>query len=235
VGGVPPAVGVGTRDRGGGVVGAGWYLGRVPSVPLPEVRGTGDLERQELVVAAAMACFERWGVARTRMEDIAREAGIARTVLYRHFASKDALQQAVMVRHIERRAAELHREVPRRGASGPLILRALLTGIIGPPDDRVSESVLGAEVVHETAALVATSPAIAAAMHAYWEPYLRHAESRDELRAGVTVDDAVRWLTMIVFYFLTLPEVAPPPDRLEDHLRTFVVDAIVTPGSRPAR
>jgi AcrR family transcriptional regulator len=207
----------------------------VSSVPLPEVRGTGDGERHERIVTAAMACFERWGVPRTRMEDIAKEAGIARTVLYRHFASKDALQQEVMVRHIERRAAELHRKVPRRGAAGPLVLRALLAGITEPSGDRVSESVLGVEVVHDTAALVATSPAIAAAMHAYWEPYLRHAESRGELRAGVTVDDAVRWLTMIVFYFLTLPEVAPPADRLEDHLRTFVVDAIVTPGPRPAR
>lgn len=205
------------------------------AVPLPEARGTGDGERHERIVAAAMACFERWGVPRTRMEDIAKEAGIARTVLYRHFASKDALQQEVMVRHIERRAAELHRKVPRRGAAGPLVLRALLAGITEPSGDRVSESVLGVEVVHDTAALVATSPAIAAAMHAYWEPYLRHAEERGELRAGVTVDDAVRWLTMIVFYFLTLPEVAPPADRLEDHLRTFVVDAIVTPGPRPAR
>lgn len=184
-------------------------------------------------MAAAMACFERWGVPRTRMEDIAKEAGIARTVLYRHFASKEALQQAVMVRHIERRAAELHRRVPRRGPAGPLILRALLAGITEPSGDRVSESVLGVEVVHDTATLVATSPAIAAAMHAYWEPYLRHAEQRGELRAGVTVDDAVRWLTMIVFYALTLPEIAPPPDKLEHHLRTFVVAAIVdTPRRR---
>ena len=204
------------------------------ALPLP-ARGVGEGERHERIVSAAMACFERWGVARTRMEDIAREAGIARTVLYRHFASRDALQQAVMVRHIERRAAELHQRVPRRGPSGALILRALVFGITGPPGDRVSESVLGVEVVHDTAALVATSPAIAAAMHAYWEPYLRHAAGRGELRDGVAVDDAVRWLTMIVFYFLTLPEVAPPAERLEDHLRTFVVDAIVAAGPRPVR
>jgi AcrR family transcriptional regulator len=170
------------------------------------------------------------------MEDIAGEAGVARPVLYRFFASKDALQQAVMVRHILRRAAELHERLPCRGAAGPLILRALLAGVTEPPGDRVSESVLGIDVVHDTARLVAESPEIAAAMHAYWEPYLVHARERGELRAGVTVDDAVRWLTMIVFYFLTLPEVAPPADRLAEHLRTFVVDAIVaSPAHRRAR
>jgi hypothetical protein len=113
-----------------------------------------------------------------------------------------------------------------------LILRALLAGTTEPSDDHVSDSVLGVEVIHETAALVASSPAIAAAMRAYWDPYLRHAVRRGELRDGVTVDDAVRWLTMIVFYLLTLPEMAPPADRLEHHLRTFVVDAIVTPTRR---
>ena len=164
------------------------------------------------------------------MEDIAKQAGLARPALYRYFESKEALQLAVMVRHIRRRAGELHERVPRRGPSGPLILRALLAGAVEPSGDRVSESVLGTDVVHGTARLVAESGAVFEAMKEYWEPYLRHAADRGELRAGVGIDDAVRWLTMIVFYFLTLPEVAPPPDRLADYLQTFVVDAVITPG-----
>lgn len=183
--------------------------------------------RRERIVTAALACFERWGVQRTRMEDIAKEAGVARPALYRSFASKEALQQAVMVRHIRRRAHELHERVPRRGPAGPLILRALLAGIVEPPGDSVSTSVLGPDVVHDTARAVADSEAIAEAMNDYWEPYLVHAAERGELRAGVTIEAAVRWLTMIVFYFLTLPEVAPPAERLPLDLQTFVVDAIV--------
>lgn len=198
-----------------------------------EERGTADAARTERIVVAAMACFERWGVARTRMEDIAAEAGVPRTVLYRHFASREALQQAVMVRHIERRAAELHERLPPRGASHALILEALVAGLTDPPGDTVSQSVLGAEVVHRTAAMVATSEVIAAAMRSYWEPYLRHAQERGELRRGVTVPEAVRWLTSITFFFLTLPEMAPPAERLSSTLATFVVDAIVEPTSSP--
>jgi AcrR family transcriptional regulator len=174
-----------------------------------------------------MTCFGRWGVPRTRMEDIAKEAGVARPALYRYFPSKDALQLAVMVRHIQRRTADPHRSVPVRGPAGPLILRALVAGITDPPVDQVSASVLGVDVVHDTARLVGESAAIAEAMQQYWQPYLRHAADRGELRTGVTIDSAVRWLTMIVFYFLTLPEVAPPPARLKRDLQTFVVDAII--------
>jgi AcrR family transcriptional regulator len=187
-----------------------------------------DQPQPDRIVAAAEVCFERWGVVRTRMEDIAREAGIARPSLYRYFPSKEALQQAVMVGHIRRRADELHAAVPCKGPTGPLILAALLEGLLEPPGDRVQDSVLGSDVVHDTARLVGGSEPIFTAMYDYWAPYLQHAVARDELREGVTVERAVRWLTMIVFYLLTLPEVGPDRDHLAGDLQTFVVSAIVT-------
>jgi len=74
-----------------------------------------DGERRDRIAGAAARCFARWGYIRTRMEDIAREAGIARPALYRYYAGKEALLLEVLVRHIEQRAAELHRRVRRRG------------------------------------------------------------------------------------------------------------------------
>lgn len=73
-------------------------------VSAERTRSRGDdaeNDRPQAIVDAALRCFERWGLARTRMEDIAREAGVARTVLYRHFASRDDLQLAVIVGHID--------------------------------------------------------------------------------------------------------------------------------------
>lgn len=47
---------------------------------------------------AATACFERHGVGRTTMDDIAREAGVSRAAIYYHFPNKQALVTAVVVR-----------------------------------------------------------------------------------------------------------------------------------------
>jgi AcrR family transcriptional regulator len=162
------------------------------------------------------------------MEDIAQEAGIARPVLYRHYAGKEALLVEVMVRHIDRRRQDLHRRVRRRGRAAPLLVEALRAGIAGGGDDRaVSESMLDDEVRHLTGRLVAGSDEVFAAMSAYWRPYLEYARDRGELRPGVDLDEAVRWLTFLVFHFLTVPETVPPPHDLPRYLRTFVVNALV--------
>jgi AcrR family transcriptional regulator len=47
------------------------------------------------LVKAATALFVRYGVRRTSMEDVAREADVAKGTLYLAFASKDALFRAV--------------------------------------------------------------------------------------------------------------------------------------------
>lgn len=38
---------------------------------------------EHLVVDAALACIGRWGLAKTTLDDIAREAGISRATVYR--------------------------------------------------------------------------------------------------------------------------------------------------------
>ncbi|MGH8990883.1 MAG: TetR/AcrR family transcriptional regulator [Acidimicrobiia bacterium] len=192
------------------------------------VEAEEDAERRAVIAEAAARCFERWGVHRTRMEDIAREAGIARPALYRYYAGKEALLLEVVVRHITDRAAALHKRVKKKGPAGPLILQALLAGVVGGPDRGIAESVLGVDVLHDTARLVAQTDAVFAAMSRYWRPYLDYASDRGELRADVQLDAAVRWLTSIVFCFLTLPEIVPPEHDLPAYLQTFVVNALVT-------
>jgi AcrR family transcriptional regulator len=48
------------------------------------------------IVGAALACFSRWGVAKTTLDDIAREAGCSRATVYRLFpGGKDVVVVAV--------------------------------------------------------------------------------------------------------------------------------------------
>ena len=51
--------------------------------------------------------FGRLGFESTRMDDVAKAAGIAKGLLYKHFSSKDALFQALIDRQGESYAGEL--------------------------------------------------------------------------------------------------------------------------------
>jgi AcrR family transcriptional regulator len=68
-------------------------------------------ERHEQILGAATAAFARSGFVATSLEDIAVEAGISRVILYRHFASKSELYQAVLDRMCARLEANVHEPV----------------------------------------------------------------------------------------------------------------------------
>jgi AcrR family transcriptional regulator len=58
----------------------------------------GRAERREQIVVAATRAFGRAGFAGTSLDDVAREAGITRVIVYRHFESKADLYRAVLDR-----------------------------------------------------------------------------------------------------------------------------------------
>jgi AcrR family transcriptional regulator len=53
--------------------------------------------RRESILKAAASAFAQEGFAATSMDQVAVEAGISRLILYRHFASKEALYTAVLL------------------------------------------------------------------------------------------------------------------------------------------
>ena len=61
----------------------------------PTGLAASDDPRLRVIVAAA-ACVGRWGMTRTRVDDVAREAGLSRATVYRHFpGGKDEILTAV--------------------------------------------------------------------------------------------------------------------------------------------
>ena len=135
----------------------------------------------DALIDAARAAFTADGVEAS-LDDIARRAGVGIGTLYRNFATRDALVEAVYVEGVAGVAAyaddlqdgppfEQFAEWLRRFAEYASTKRVLLEGLNRESD--LLRSCRG--IVFESA-----------------EPLLRRAQEAGELRLDVTVDDAVR-------------------------------------------
>jgi TetR/AcrR family transcriptional regulator len=70
------------------------------------------LKRRHLLCEAARKVFTEKGWARARTRDIAQEAGVTETVLYRYFPSKEALFEAAILEPLEALVADLTELIP---------------------------------------------------------------------------------------------------------------------------
>ena len=74
------------------------------------------------ILDATKACYERWGIAKVSVDDIAAEAGVSRATLYRMFpGGKDVVFDALRVRELEHFFTEL-----KNGVAGAADLEDLL-------------------------------------------------------------------------------------------------------------
>jgi AcrR family transcriptional regulator len=59
------------------------------------MNGSKDDEMKNAILEAAKRVFQKWGLNKTTMEDIAREAGKGKSTLYYYFKSKDEIFEAL--------------------------------------------------------------------------------------------------------------------------------------------
>ena len=64
---------------------------RTPSAKSPSNRATRSAERREAIIAAGLEEFVARGFAATRLDDVAKRAGVAKGTIYLHFKDKEAL------------------------------------------------------------------------------------------------------------------------------------------------
>jgi AcrR family transcriptional regulator len=80
--------------------------------PVLVLEGVESFETDETaarILDAVLACWARFGVAKSTLDDIAREAGCSRATVYRGFANRTLLVTAAVGREIDRLTAEVVR------------------------------------------------------------------------------------------------------------------------------
>jgi AcrR family transcriptional regulator len=181
---------------------------------------------REDIYSAALASFERHGVRRTLMEDVAREAGVSRPTIYYYFPDKDALVLEVIVRQVR----EIHRQIRGRISVEdglPAMIEASLTTIRLSGENQYLQLLTQPDSAGLTARL-AESDIVMGLQRELWYPMLEAARHRGELRTDRHFDDLIRWITFLEFSLITSGEVfgfAAEAD-CRDALAAYLVPAL---------
>jgi len=85
--------------------------------------------RDAALLDAATRRFVAVGIAKTTMEDIAREAGAGKATLYRYFANKTAVVDALVQRENERFTRQLTRAVEQRETAAQKVEGAFVAAL----------------------------------------------------------------------------------------------------------
>jgi AcrR family transcriptional regulator len=182
---------------------------------------------QRRIVAAALACIARWGVAKTSLDDIAREAGVGRATVYRAVpGGKDRVLELVLAHELGRVFHELDAELAAATDLPDLLSRGLTAALRTVADHPALRTMLELEPERVlptfTFDRLDRPMAVAAALAG---PHLARF-----LPPG-DVPVAADWVTRLFFTYSLNPTTAVDPHRPETVRRivqTYLVPALMS-------
>lgn len=150
---------------------------------------------RERLLEAAYACVARYGLAKTTMEDVAREAGLSRATVYRYFPQgKEQLVRDVVAWEAQRFFERLTRAVAHHVELAELLEETLVFAHRAVEEHAVLQKILETEPDRLLPVLTTESGRLIALV----KQFLVLAMQRAPLRPGVDVDAAAEYVARMV-------------------------------------
>jgi AcrR family transcriptional regulator len=154
---------------------------------------------RERILEATYACGARYGLTKTTVEDVAREAGLARATVYRHFpGGKDELIRETISWEVARFFGRLADAVAGAGTFEALVEEALLFAHAAIEEHVVLQKILETEPERLLPQLHLDTARVRGWITAFIVPVL----PADRLPDGVTVNEAADYVSRMVLSFI---------------------------------
>lgn len=187
---------------------------------------------------AAEACFDKYGIAKTTMDDIAKMAGVSRPTVYRHFSDRDGLILAVVMRRSRQLIDRAQKFLRKQGSFEDQLVEGLMFLVDKGRKDPFVRLLVSPEHMNLANQILGASTAAVDLAYEMWEPILIEARDRGELRADLDFRAIATWLTYLILLLVGRGDLEPDVNAQRELLRTFVVPAFAPApvrASRPSR
>ena len=181
---------------------------------------------RERILEAAYACIARYGLAKTTVEDVARESGLSRASIYRTFpGGREELIREVVSWQIGRFFADLASAVADADGFEAVIERALLQAHKQVGEHALLQKLLLTEPERLLPTITMETSRFVPLIAAFVEPYLAH----EQLRPGIDRREAADYVARMVVSHIGAPGRwdLTDPAQIRDLVRAELLAGIV--------
>jgi AcrR family transcriptional regulator len=191
-------------------------------------------DARERIVDAAETAITRWGLARTRIDDIAEVARCGRSTIYRYFGNRENVIVQVLLRRGQVFADTLLRHVDDVGDPSDKIVEGVVLALKQIRDDELLSSIFAAETLPSAARLADAAQPLFALATKVWVQLLRaDPVLAAALRPEVGPERAAEWILRIMLSYLAVPLRSKNDGRaLRRDLRLLLLPALVATDSK---
>jgi TetR/AcrR family transcriptional regulator len=188
-----------------------------------------DEEARRRILDAAGRCIVRRGNTQFRMGEVADEAGVSRSTVYRYFPGRDDVLLGLMLTRVDNALDELVRTLPAPDdpvRSVPALVLARVESVDG---NALNEALFAAESTAVATALEKGSEPIVELLLRHYGPLLDRWKAAGRLYPDVDFRSIVQWLhTTTLFLLAPSWRYRPAADKRE-FVEQLVVRALVPP------
>ena len=192
-------------------------VGRPPQDPARQ------LERAHRILDAAAELCLRWGYDKTTVDDVAKQADVAKGTIYLHWKTREMLFAALVRRERVRLLSEVREHAP---ANLHELLRELVGGLLRRP--LMKALILGDSAVFGKLSRQKKGSPTTLEQGAAFETYLGELVGRGVLRSDLAPAEHLAILISVIYGFLFTQNMLPEQMRTpEDRLVELVADTAI--------
>jgi len=158
---------------------------------------------EQRAIGAAIECFTQKGIHNTSMEDVALQAGMARSTLYRYFKDKDQLIIQVMEKEAMELALKLAAKI-KADNFGNFLIEGMLLAVEHIPKHPLLGKMFAPDTLESTHRVIFMANRLSQVAIDAISPAIENAKQQGQLKKTLSPNLLMDWIVRIVFSLVTL-------------------------------
>ncbi|MFT5575864.1 MAG: AcrR family transcriptional regulator [Bermanella sp.] len=163
------------------------------------------IDQETAITTAAAACYLKHGITKTGMLNVAREAGVARSTLYRYFPSSEDLLVATIKQEMLSSNTTIQNKLKKFSDPADLIVEGILIALKEILKRPLLKAVFASDEDARARRLIWRSDVIIRFGEELMASVLQQAVDIGLLQTKVKPELLIEWVYRILLSFLTLP------------------------------